>query len=83
MKKSLFFAAAVLLLAGCSVENPKDDHLNRNGDFLNEVVALTDFNSEFDDYNSNLPSNKYGQTHLVFSSKRNKKEFLFLVYFPA
>ena len=55
----------------------------KNGKFLGEVVALDAFNSEFDDYNSNLPSNKSGQTHLVFSSKRDKKEFLNLVYFPA
>ena len=55
----------------------------KNGKFLGEVVALDAFNSEFDDYNSNLPSNRSGQTHLVFSSKRDKKEFLNLVYFPA
>ena len=55
----------------------------KNGKFLGEVVALDAFNSEFDDYNSNLQSNRSGQTHLVFSSKRDKKEFLNLVYFPA
>jgi len=55
----------------------------KDGEFLSEIVNLEQFNSEFDDYNSNIASNKSGQTHLLFSSKREKKNFLNLVYFPA
>lgn len=80
MKKA-FLLVTIFLCTACWPENVIDG--DRNGKFLSEVVPLDEFNSEFDDYNSNLPSNKSGQTHLVFSSKRDKKEFLNLVYFPA
>jgi hypothetical protein len=55
----------------------------RDGDFLNDVVRLDEFNSEFDDYNSDIARNKSGHTYLTFSSKRDKKEFLNLVNFRA
>ncbi|GAB2789255.1 hypothetical protein GCM10027275_37770 [Rhabdobacter roseus] len=50
---------------------------------MQEVVNLEEFNSEFDDYNSNLAQNRYGELNLVFSSKRNKKEYLNLVHYEA
>ena len=50
---------------------------------MTDVVNLTEFNSEFDDYNSNLPANKYGESYLIFSSKRDTKEFYNLVGFSA
>ncbi len=53
------------------------------GKFMTDVVNLTEFNSEFDDYNSNLPANKYGESYLIFSSKRDTKEFYNLVGFSA
>lgn len=81
--KKLYILAASFLLNSCSPNNPEEDNRYKNGEFLTQVVPLSDFNSEYDDYNMNLPSNKYGQTHLIFSSKREKKEFLNLVYFPA
>ncbi|WP_159471607.1 PD40 domain-containing protein [Dyadobacter sp. 3J3] len=81
--KKLYILAAVILMNSCSQKNPGEENRYKNGEFLNQVVALSDFNSEYDDYNMNLPSNKSGQTHLMFSSKRQKKEFLNLVYFPA
>ena len=81
--KKLYFIAAAILLNSCLSKNPEDDSRHQNGEFLTKVVPLSDFNSEYDDYNMNLPSNKSGQTHLIFSSKREKKEFFNLVYFPA
>lgn len=55
----------------------------KDGKFLSEVINLDEFNSEFDDYNSDMAYNKSGQTHLLFSSKREKKNLLNLVYFKA
>lgn len=81
--KKLCILAAAILLNSCSSNNPEEENRHRNGEFLSQVVPLSDFNSEYDDYNMNLPSNKSGQTHLIFSSKREKKEFLNLVYYPA
>ncbi len=77
-----FPAASLLLLSalllGCDLffHNPK----NENGQFLAEPINLSDFNSEFDDYNSALPSNKYGVVPLIFSSKRALKTKFNLVY---
>ncbi|TLV02725.1 TolB family protein [Dyadobacter luticola] len=53
------------------------------GKFLKDVVPLEEFNSEFDDYNSDLPHNKSGHVFLTFSSKREKKDYFNLVYIPA
>lgn len=55
----------------------------KDGKFLSDVVNLEEFNSEYDDYNSSLPSNRSGESHLIFSSKREKKDVFNLVYFPA
>ncbi|MCE6991883.1 hypothetical protein [Dyadobacter sp. CY323] len=82
MKKWLLIAAAIAF-NGCSSETPTDDDQFKNGEFLSEVVPLTDFNSEYDDYNMNLPSNRFAQSHLIFSSKRERKDVLNLVYFPV
>lgn len=62
---------------------PGMDPDKKEGKFLSEVVNLEEFNSEYDDYNSNLPLNRYGETYLVFSSKRDRKDLFNLVYFPA
>jgi hypothetical protein len=56
---------------------------SRDGEFIEKVIPLTAFNSEFDDYNSTLPMNKNGEGYLVFSSKREKKEYFNLVSFPV
>lgn len=50
---------------------------------MKEVVNLSDFNSEFDDYNSTLPANRFGEFYLAFSSKREKKQYFNLVGFHA
>ncbi|MFY7909871.1 MAG: hypothetical protein ACOVO2_09985, partial [Emticicia sp.] len=59
------------------------DAEDKAGKFMREVVNLTEFNSEFDDYNSNLPANKYGESYLVFSSKRDNRNFFNLVGFST
>ena len=77
MKKILAFA---LLLQSCW---PLDIGKRKDGDFLEDVVRLDAFNSEFDDYNSNISSNKSGSTYLTYSSKRDKRSVFNLVSFPA
>lgn len=62
---------------------PGLDPDRKDGKFLDEVINLEEFNSEYDDYNSSLPSNRSGESHLIFSSKREKKDVFNLVYFPA
>lgn len=80
MRNVILLLAICFLVSGCWPLNLFKD---RNGKFLGEVVRLDEFNSEFDDYNSDLPYNKSGETHLLFSSKRDRKDFFNLVYFPA
>ncbi len=77
MKK--LFALCLFACTGCDLLF----HNEPDGKFLDKVVNLEDFNSQYDDYNSNLAQNRYGHTHLIFSSKREKKDVLNLVYFPA
>lgn len=77
MKKLL--ALLLLSLTGCELFSTREPE----GKFLNEVINLSEFNSEYDDYNSDLVKNRQGHTHLIFSSKREKKDHLNLVYFPA
>lgn len=55
---------------------------SRDGNFIEKIIPLTEFNSEFDDYNSTLPLNKNGEGFLIFSSKRDKKDYFNLVQFP-
>ncbi|GGN04293.1 hypothetical protein GCM10010967_44030 [Dyadobacter beijingensis] len=62
---------------------PGMDPDRKDGKFLSEVLNLEEFNSEYDDYNSSLPQNRSGDTHLIFSSKRARKDVFNLVYFPA
>lgn len=71
----------LLLVFGCWP--PGMDPDKRDGKFLMDVVNLEEFNSEYDDYNSSLPSNRSGESHLIFSSKRERKDVFNLVYFPA
>lgn len=59
------------------------DAEHKAGKFMRDVVNLTEFNSEFDDYNSNLPANKYGESYLIFSSKRDNRNFFNLVGFST
>lgn len=80
MRNGILLLAICFLVSGCWPLNLFKD---RNGKFLDEVVRLDEFNSAFDDYNSDLPYNKSGETHLLFSSKRDRKDFFNLVYFPA
>lgn len=79
MKKLIFLSFTVIYLTSCW---PVFRH-TEDGKFLNEVVRLDEFNSEYDDYNSNMPSNRSGSTYLLFSSKREKKDFFNLVYSKA
>ncbi|MCF2489249.1 hypothetical protein [Dyadobacter sp. CY347] len=74
------YLALVLLMQSCW---PIDLGKRKDGEFLNDVVRLDEFNSEFDDYNPDLPYNKSGHTYLTFSSKRDRKDVLNLVSFPA
>jgi hypothetical protein len=77
--KKIFLLSSLFLLHGCIF----DVLQKRDGKFLADVVNLEEFNSEFDDYNSDLPYNKSGSLHLTFSSKRTKKNVLNLVNFDA
>jgi len=77
MKKFLVMALA---LQSCW---PLDFTGRKDGDFLEKVVCLDEFNSEFDDYNSDYTYNKSGETYLTFSSKRDRKDVFNLVKFMA
>ena len=76
---------ALLIFCLCSLlwACPAGIFSSRDGNFITKVIPLTDFNSEFDDYNSTLPMNKSGVGYLVFSSKRQRKDFFNLVEFPV
>lgn len=73
----LIFSICSLLWACPSIFSSRD------GNFIEKVIPLTEFNSEFDDYNSDLPMNKGGEGFLVFSSKRERKNYFNLVQFPV
>lgn len=73
----------IILFLVFSCWPPGMDPDKKEGKFLSDVVNLEEFNSEYDDYNSSLPLNRYGEAYLVFSSKRERKDLLNLVYFPA
>ncbi|GLU54734.1 TolB family protein [Dyadobacter frigoris] len=75
MKRLILLSLTAICLTSCW---PFFSH-DKDGKFLEEVVRLDDFNSEFDDYNSNMASNRSGSTHLLFSSKREKKNVFNLV----
>ena len=79
MKKIFILVVGTFSIFGCWPEIFKD----RNGKFLSDVVPLDDFNSAFDDYNSDLPKNKSGRISFTFSSKRDKKIYFNLVSFEA
>ncbi|WP_338875717.1 hypothetical protein WBJ53_08830 [Spirosoma sp. SC4-14] len=68
----------VWLFNSCNLIHPGQ----KDGKFQKEPINLTDFNSEYDDYNSTLPSNKYGYGPLIFSSKRAVKDRFNLVCMP-
>jgi hypothetical protein len=59
---------------------PGMDPDKKDGKFLSDVVNLEEINSEYDDYNSDLPQNRYGDIELVFSSRRERKDVLNLVH---
>jgi len=59
---------------------PGMDPDKKDGKFLSDVVNLEEINSEYDDYNSHLPQNRYGDIELVFSSRRERKDVLNLVH---
>lgn len=79
MKRLILLSLTTICLTSCW---PFFSH-TKDGKFLEEVVRLDEFNSEFDDYNSDLPSNRSESTHLLFSSKREKKDVFNLVYYRA
>lgn len=58
-------------------------HKDRDGKFMEEVQNLEDFNSEFDDYNSALPMNRFGEFALSFSSTRGQNRLYQLTFFPV
>jgi hypothetical protein len=72
----------LLGLAACLTACPTP-FSDRNGKFQSTPVNLEEINSEFDDYNSNLAQNKYGQDYLIFSSKRGRKDVYNLVLTPT
>ncbi|WP_159467039.1 PD40 domain-containing protein [Dyadobacter sp. 3J3] len=75
MKRLILLSLTAFCLTSCW---PFFSH-TEDGKFLEEVVRLDEFNSEYDDYNSDLPSNRSESTHLLFSSKREKKNVFNLV----
>lgn len=75
---SALIASLAFVLTSCP--GPWAD---RNGKFQATPVNLETINSEFDDYNSNLAQNKYGQGYLIFSSKRERKNVFNLVMNPV
>lgn len=79
--KKLLLATLFFIAYGCWP--PGLDPDRKAGKFLFDVVNLEEFNSEYDDYNSNLPANKHGELHLIFSSKRERKDLFNLVYMPV
>jgi hypothetical protein len=54
----------------------------RHGKFQEKTINLEEFNSDTDDYNSDLPSNRGGQEYIIFSSKRDRKNVFNLVVKP-
>lgn len=72
----LSFTLFCTLLIGCF-------NKTKDGKFMREVINLEEFNSEFDDYNSDIRPvyNRSGKANLVFSSKRALKDYYNLVGF--
>ncbi|MCF0052506.1 hypothetical protein LXM25_20720 [Dyadobacter sp. LJ53] len=58
------YIALALLMQSCW---PLELGKRKDGEFLNDVVRLDEFNSAYDDYNSDLPYNKSGHTYLTSS----------------
>lgn len=79
--KKLLPVIILFLVFGCWP--PGMDPDKKDGKFLSDVVNLEEINSEYDDYNSDLPSNRRGDLELVFSSRREKKDVLNLVHMHA
>lgn len=80
MKRHIILACLVsLLLTMTACPRPEAE---RDGKFQATPINMEAINSEFDDYNSNLAQNKYGQGYLIFSSKRERKDVFNLVIKP-
>ncbi|MBU1820505.1 MAG: hypothetical protein KKG00_03195 [Bacteroidetes bacterium] len=77
-----FRLSLLLILAACLTACPTP-FSDRNGKFQSTPMNLEEINSELDDYNSDLPRNKYGQYYLIFSSKRERKDVYNLVLTPV
>jgi hypothetical protein len=76
MKDNCFYKSLVLItitsltIFSCDIFNLNPDNRYSIGRFPNTPVNLKDFNSEFDDYNSDIPI--FGETFpFCFSSNRN------------
>lgn len=76
------FAFALIVSLAFTMTACPGPWADRNGKFQATPVNLEEFNSEFDDYNSNLAQNKYGQDYLIFSSNRERKDKFNLVVKP-
>lgn len=81
MQKALTLLVLVCLTQGCFLI--PDSVTGSSGKFMSDVINLEAFNSEYDDYNSALPMNKYGEMHLIFSSKRTRKTAFNLTYYAV
>lgn len=75
LSKQIVFAVLTLLIVySCSKEDPDVNKVltSKNG-FPEKAENLSLVNSEYDDYNSNLPEGEYDFLALTFSSNRNSK----------
>jgi hypothetical protein len=79
MKRLYIFSLMTLSLCSCWPEIFGE----RNGKFLKEVIRMDEFNSEYDDYNSDMRYNRSGGFRLTFSSNRKHEDYFNLVHFLA
>ena len=69
MLKLLLIIFLIHLLPGCD----KPEVYSTQGGFPDSPVNLKFLNSEYDDYNSNIPPGEYNSITFIFSSNRNSK----------
>lgn len=73
MKKTVFVSVAICVIFATSIScNYTNNYTYPTGHFPDEVINFEEVNSEYDDYNSDLPT--VGSTHhFQFSSNRNSQ----------
>ncbi|GAB3178209.1 hypothetical protein [Telluribacter humicola] len=81
MNRLLIFSLCLGLMIGLS-SCPGSIFNKRHGKFQATPVNLDVINSDTDDYNSDLPRNRYGHDYLLFSSKRDRRDKFNLVLKP-